>query len=132
MKKILLCDDEHYILTAAEIKLRRANFEVRTGRDGEEGWGILQEWMPDVLVTDCQMPHLDGLGLAVRCRDHEHTRDLPILMLTVKGYELSQDQLRDELGILGVMLKPFSPRELLHCVEQIIETGVFKPPRTYV
>ena len=132
MKKILLCDDEHYILSAAEIKLRRASFEVRTGSAGEEGWTILQEWMPDVLVTDCHMPRLDGLGLAARCREHEQTRDLPILMLTAKGFELSHDQLREELGILGVMFKPFSPRELLHCIEQIIETGSFTPPKAYV
>jgi len=126
-KRILLCDDEFHILHAAEIKFQRAGFEVRSAGDGEEAWEILQEWRPDVLVTDCQMPRLDGLGLARRCRGDERTADLPILMLTAKGYELSQLQLRDELGILGIMAKPFSPRELLHCVEQIVETGCMAP-----
>jgi DNA-binding response OmpR family regulator len=132
MKRVLLCDDECHILHAAEIKLRRSQIDVRTASDGEEAWEIIQDWLPDVLVTDCQMPRLDGLGLIRRCRDHEPTRDLPILMLTAKGFELSHAELQQQFGILGIMLKPFSPRELLRCIEQIVETGKYTAPKVYV
>lgn len=120
-KRILLCDDEFHIVRAAEIKFQRRGFDVRTASDGEEAWEILQEWLPDVLVTDCQMPRLDGLGLVERLRQHESTAHLPVLMLSAKCFEKQYRDTAEALGILGVMAKPFSPRELLIRVEQIVE-----------
>lgn len=119
-QSILLCDDEIHILRAAEFKLKRAGFEVRMAGDGEEGWQAICDRKPDLLVTDCQMPRLDGLGLARRVRDHEKTRGLPILMLTGKGFELDPEELADTLNILHVIAKPFSPRELLEMIEQTL------------
>ena len=130
--RILLVDDECHILHAAEFKFRRADFDVRTATDGEAAWEIIQEWLPDVMVTDCQMPYLDGLGLCQRCRDHERTQDLPILILSAKGFEQSTSELAKDLGVLAVIPKPFSPRELLRCVQQIVETGKCTPPRAFV
>ena len=131
-KRILLCDDESFILHAAEIKFRRVGFDVRCASDGEEAWEIMQDWLPDVLITDCQMPRLDGVGLCHRCRQHDTTRDVPVLMLTAKGFELSHDELADKLGVIAVIPKPFSPRELVHCVEQIIETGTCSREQSFV
>jgi CheY-like chemotaxis protein len=88
--------------------------------------------MPHVLITDCQMPRLDGIGLCQRCRAHEETRNLPILMLTAKGLELPHGECVDQLGVLGILSKPFSHRELLQCVEQVIETGSCKVPKVYL
>jgi CheY-like chemotaxis protein len=121
---ILLCDDEIHILRAAEFKLRRAGFDVRTAGNGEDGWQAICDRRPDVLVTDCQMPRLDGLGLVARLRAHPPTRDLPVLMLTAKGFELSHDDLAARLNILRVIAKPFSPRELLQTIEQVLGAGV--------
>ncbi len=86
-KRILLCDDEIHILRAAEFKLKRAGYDVRVASDGEEGWELIQQEIPDLVVTDCQMPRLDGLALIARAREHEATRDLPFFMLTAKGLE---------------------------------------------
>jgi len=66
--RVLLCDDEIPILRAAEFKIKKAGHEVRVASDGEEAWGLIREQMPDVLVTDCQMPRLDGLGLVRRLK----------------------------------------------------------------
>lgn len=120
-KRILLCDDEFHIVRAAEIKFQRRGFDVRTASDGEEAWELLQNWTPDILVTDCQMPRLDGLGLVRRLRDAKALADLPVLMLTAKSFEKQYRDAADELNILGVIPKPFSPRELLIRVEQIVE-----------
>lgn len=120
-KRILLCDDEIHILRAAEFKIRRAGYDVQCVSDGEEAWESIQVRMPDVLVTDYQMPRLDGLGLVRRIRQHEHTQHLPILMLTAKGYELKAEDVAAELGVLKVIAKPFSPRELLQTVEEVLQ-----------
>jgi two-component system alkaline phosphatase synthesis response regulator PhoP len=65
------------------------------------------------------MPRLDGLGLIQRLREAPATRDLPVVMLTAKGFEVSPQELADTLGVLAVLAKPFSPRELLRLVESI-------------
>lgn len=118
--RILLCDDEPYILRAAEFKLRRANFEVECASDGEFGWEAIQRELPAVVVTDLQMPRLDGLGLVRRIRSHETTRNLPVIMLTAKGFELPREEICEQLNLAGVMVKPFSPRELVATVQQLV------------
>jgi two-component system, OmpR family, alkaline phosphatase synthesis response regulator PhoP len=117
MKYILLCDDEVSILRAAEFKLKRAGYEVETAGDGEAGWAAIQARKPDLLITDCQMPRLNGLDLIRRLRSHAETADLTVLMLTAKGLELSHEALNRELGIRRIIAKPFSPRQLLEEVD---------------
>jgi len=120
-KRVLLCDDEIHILRAAEFKLKRAGYDVRTASDGEEGWEAIQAQKPDILITDCQMPRLGGLGLVQRVREDPNTQDLPVLMLTAKGYELSHEELADKWNVRAVIAKPFSPRELLQSVVAIFQ-----------
>ncbi|HZZ28611.1 MAG TPA: response regulator [Pirellulales bacterium] len=117
--RVLLCDDEIHILRAAEFKFTKAGYEVCCANNGLEAWEAIQREKPDVLITDCQMPRLDGIGLCKRIREHEAMRDLPVFMLTAKGYELSHKELKEQLGVLAVIAKPFSPRELLQRVDEV-------------
>lgn len=119
-KKVLLCDDEVHILRAAEFKLSRAGYEVRCACDGEQAWQEIERDRPDVVVTDLQMPRLNGLGLARRVRETVATRDLPVIMLTAKGYELARDRVIDEMRFVTLLTKPFSPRELLEVVDRAL------------
>jgi DNA-binding response OmpR family regulator len=118
--KVLLCDDEIHILRAAELKVSRAGYHVRIARDGQEAWEMIQQELPDVLVTDVQMPRVDGFELSRRIRADEATRELPILMLTAKGFELEQRELMEKWGIVDILAKPFSPRELVRLIDQIV------------
>lgn len=120
-KRILLCDDELHILRAAEFKFSRAGYQVICAGNGEEAWAIIERELPDLLVTDCQMPLLNGLELARRIKEHPATNHLPVIMLSAKGFELSAEQLREEYGIVKLLCKPFSPRELFGLVESILE-----------
>lgn len=126
-KRVLLCDDEAPILRAAEFKLRRAGFEVECAADGLEGWLAIERQQPDILVTDYQMPRLNGLELIERVRNRPDIAGLPILMLSSKGLELTPDDLRRVGGVLDVLGKPFSPRELLARIERVIGPAVGTP-----
>ena len=117
MPHILLCDDELHILKAAEFKLSRAGFEVQCAGNGQQAWEAIQQRKPDLLVTDLQMPYMNGFQLVQKIRENPETSDLPVIMLTGKGYELSKDEVTSQFGITRVMNKPFSPRELLQTVE---------------
>jgi two-component system, OmpR family, alkaline phosphatase synthesis response regulator PhoP len=120
-KRILLCDDEIHILRAAEFKFKRAGYDVEIAGDGQEAWEAIERQTPDILITDCQMPRLDGFGLVERVRGNAATSDLPILMLTAKGFELSHRELTEKWNVLAVIAKPFSPRELLRRVDAVFD-----------
>lgn len=119
-KKVLICDDEPSILRAAEFKFLRAGYQVITAGDGEEGWQAALEFQPSVIVTDCQMPRLNGLELAARLKNHPATSHIPVLMLTAKGFELPLDEVRERYGVRDVLAKPFSPRALFAAVEALL------------
>ncbi len=120
-KRILLCDDEIHILRAAEFKLKRAGYDVQIAGDGQEAWEAIEVRRPDVLITDCQMPRLDGFGLVQRVREHPETMHLPIFMLTAKGFEISHEELTQKWGVRAVIAKPFSPRGLLQSINAVFE-----------
>jgi len=120
-KRVLLCDDEIHILCAAEFKLKRAGYDVQTANDGQEAWEAIRQQKPDILITDCQMPRMDGLELVRKVREAPETADLPIFMLTAKGYELSHDELAKKWNVMAVIAKPFSPRELLQKVNAVLQ-----------
>ena len=122
--QILLCDDEIAILRAAEFKLKGAGLNVRCASNGEDAWREIERSCPDLVVTDLQMPRLDGFGLCRRIRDNPLTRHLPVIMLTAKGFELSPAESTEKYGIAKLMVKPFSPRELLRTVEQLLAERV--------
>jgi CheY-like chemotaxis protein len=116
-QRILLCDDEPHILGAARYKLQTAGYEVECAADGEEAWQLICRRPPDLLITDCNMPRLNGLALLRRVRQTPALAPLPAIMLTAKGLELSRDELREELNVFALVGKPFSPRELLRLVQ---------------
>jgi DNA-binding response OmpR family regulator len=131
-KRILLCDDEAHILRAAEFKFKRAGYEVFCAFDGQEGWELVQEHRPDIVVTDCQMPRMNGLQLAERIHTTPATTGLPVIMLSAKGFELSPAEIRDKYGIRALLAKPFSPRELFQRVEATLAgEGVPQPAEAF-
>ncbi|HTM54536.1 MAG TPA: response regulator [Pirellulales bacterium] len=121
MPKIVhLCDDENHILRTAELRLRLSGFDVRLSRDGESAWQAILQSPPDLLITDLQMPGVDGLELVRRIRANPDLQDLPIVMLTGKGFEISAEEMAQQWGVSAVVGKPFSPRELAKLAEQCV------------
>lgn len=117
-KRILLCDDEVHIMRAAEFKFRRAGYQVSCATDGQEAWEMIVKSPPDLLITDYQMPRLNGGDLCRQIRAHSTLRNLPIIILTGKGFEIEYRQAAEQWNVLALVSKPFSPRELLQLVEQ--------------
>ena len=122
--KILLCDDEIHILRAAEFKLARAGYDVRCATDGQLAWEAIEQERPDILVTDFQMPRLNGLDLIERVRANPQTSDLAVIVLTAKGFEVSPQEMAQRWGVTAVLGKPFSPRELLRLVDSAVGVSV--------
>ena len=119
--KILVADDETHILHVVTMKLSHAGYEVITAMDGQEALELALAEKPDMIITDYQMPYLTGVELCTRLRENEQTRDIPVLMLTARGFDIAEDEMV-AAGLHDVLGKPFSPREVLRRVQQLLET----------
>ncbi len=117
--KILVVDDESHILHVVSLKLNNAGFEVITAQDGEEGFELALRERPDVVITDYQMPFMTGLQLCEKLKATEATADTPALLLTARGFGLNEADLANT-NIAGVLTKPFSPREVLGRVHELV------------
>ena len=118
-KKILVADDESHILNVVSLKLRNAGFTVVTARDGQEALELAQQEMPDLLITDYHMPQMSGIELCYRLKQDAATSKIPAIMLTARGYSLEPGD-TERSGILEMLSKPFSPRQLLTTVEKVL------------
>ena len=116
---ILVIDDEIHILHVIALKLRNAGFRVITSQDGREGLELAQVEIPDLIITDYQMPHLSGLEMCRRLRRIPSTHRIPAIMLTARGFTLDEAAMQAS-GIRMCIHKPFGPRELLHKVNEIL------------
>lgn len=119
---ILVADDETHILHVVSLKLSNAGYEIITAEDGEEALELALGCHPDLIITDYQMPMLTGLELCMRLKEHAETRSTPALILTARGISLTEEQM-EQTNIVGVMSKPFSPREVLAHVQRLVGSG---------
>jgi two-component system alkaline phosphatase synthesis response regulator PhoP len=117
--KVLVIDDEIHILHVIALKLRNAGYDVITSQDGRDGLELAQVELPDLIITDYQMPRLSGLELCHRLRRIPSTRAIPALMLTARGFALDPAAMASA-GIEMCIHKPFGPREVLQVVDEIL------------
>lgn len=118
-KKILIADDELYMLRLLELTLKKGGFEVISCRDGQEALALAVSTLPQLIVLDVMMPGLDGLGALRQLKENPATRAIPVIVLSAKGHALT----RVEAEVAGAALflaKPFSPNQLLGDVQKII------------
>ena len=118
-KKILVADDEIHIVQIVAMKLRNNGFEVVTAENGTDAYRICCEEKPDIIVTDYQMPGMTGIELVEKLRQRPEFAEIPVIILTAKEFAIEDDQ-KDKLGIAECLSKPFSPKELLLHVENVL------------
>ncbi len=95
------------------------HYRVVEAANGEDGLGKARELLPDLIVTDLMMPRFDGYSLTRALRDDTRTSHIPVIMLTARAAE--EDRIEGlQAGVDDYLVKPFSPRELLARVENLI------------
>ena len=110
--KILVVDDETYIVDLVKFNLEKEGFEVIVAHDGMTALGMVDEENPDLVILDIMLPVMDGLEVCRMLRQNPRFRNLPIIMLTAKGEEVDT-VLGLEMGADDYIKKPFSPREMV-------------------
>ena len=117
--KILVVDDEVYILHILDFSLGAEGFDVITAADGEQALSRARSERPDLIVMDIMMPRLDGYETCQRLKSDPATKHIPVLLLTARGRE--EDRKRGmEAGADDYMTKPFSPNKLISRVSEML------------
>jgi DNA-binding response OmpR family regulator len=122
--KILVVDDEPPIVEMVAYNLKRANYQVIIARDGRQALEQARQEQPDLIILDLMLPHLDGLDV---CRILRRERDVPIIMLTARDDEVDR-VVGLELGADDYVVKPFSVRELLARVKNVLRRTTAQTP----
>jgi DNA-binding response OmpR family regulator len=109
--RILLADDNADMRNYIR-RLLSGRYVVETAANGLEALQMARQNLPDIILTDVMMPHLDGLGLLRKLRADPRTRSIPVIVLSARAGE-EAEMARLERGADDYLVKPFSARELV-------------------
>jgi two-component system alkaline phosphatase synthesis response regulator PhoP len=117
--RILVVDDEIYIVHILDFSLGMEGYEVITALDGEEALEKATESKPDLIVLDIMMPKMDGYETCKALKADDRTKDIPIILLSAKGRNVDM-QTGYDVGADEYITKPFSPRKLVERINSIL------------
>jgi two-component system chemotaxis response regulator CheY len=118
MKRILTIDDSKTMRDMLMITLVDAGYDVLQAVDGEDGLDVLSREQVDLVITDINMPKMDGYEVIRRVRANPAYQKLPVLVLTTEG-EVDKRAIAKEAGATGWMVKPFDPERLIQTVMKV-------------
>jgi two-component system chemotaxis response regulator CheY len=117
-KTILTVDDSRTMREMLKATLLGAGYEVLQAEDGVHGLEVLAGSEPDVILTDINMPRMDGFGFIEGVRKDQRHRSVPILVLTTEGEPEKKDRAR-RAGATGWIVKPFDPEKLINAIRRL-------------
>jgi len=118
-KRVLIADDEANIVTSLEFLMEQAGLEVRVARNGQEALDVAAAFEPDLILLDVMMPVLNGYEVCQRLKSDPKLCRVRVLMLSAKGRDVEIAK-GLELGADGYITKPFSTRELVARVRELL------------
>ena len=118
-KSVLVVDDEPNIMLSLEYLMKRAGYEVRLARDGEEALASVVASPPDLVLLDVNIPKRNGYEVCQAIRSNPELKNVRILMVTAKGREVEIEK-GLALGADGYTTKPFSTKELAERVARLL------------
>jgi len=120
-KKILVCDDEPYILMALTDAVEMEGYECVTATNGREALQRVREELPDLIMLDIMMPFMDGYEVCRELKADPSTRDIPVIMLTAKSQQVDI-QKGKEVGADDYITKPFRPSTLRKKFNEVLDS----------
>lgn len=118
-KKVLVVDDSAVIRQVEDSVLRKAGYDVVSAAGGKEGVSKIDETAFNLILTDLNMPDLDGVSLIKHARASGHNRLTPIVMVTTESKDTKKQEGR-AAGATAWMVKPFTPEQLLSIAKRIL------------
>jgi DNA-binding response OmpR family regulator len=116
---VLIVDDEPNILLSLQFVMKKAGYEVRTAKDGEEALAEIARARPDVVLLDVMMPKLDGFTVCQRIKSTPDWKAVRVIMLTARGRDVEREK-GLSLGADDYITKPFSTKEATDRVAAVL------------
>lgn len=116
--EILAVDDSLTMRNMIKMALSSGDFVVHTADDGQDGLAVLNGISPDAIITDINMPNMDGFGFIEHVRAQAQHRTTPILVLTTESATEQKTRAR-EAGATGWIVKPFDPTKLVKALHMV-------------
>lgn len=121
--KLLYIEDESDILYLVSRLLEKEGFEVELARTGAEGMKKAKESKPDLILLDIMLPDIDGWEVCKKLKEEKETKDIPVVMLTVRTSDLSVEKSFAYAGADAHIGKPFEREELINAINRTMELG---------
>jgi len=118
-KKILVVDDEPFILKSLSFVLTKEGFHIQTATNGVEAMEKIRQQKPDIVFLDIMMPKMNGMEVCRWIRDDPDLRNIYVIILTAKGQEMDREK-GFSIGADEYMTKPFSPSSVLQRIREIL------------
>jgi two-component system, OmpR family, alkaline phosphatase synthesis response regulator PhoP len=125
--KVLVVDDEIYIVHILDFSLGMEGYDVVTALDGEQALEKIKSDKPDLIVLDIMMPKLDGYEVCKTIKSDPATKQIPVILLSAKGRNVDQ-KMGFDVGADDYITKPFSPRKLVERINQLLGQSVTERP----
>lgn len=119
MANILIADDSASMRDMVEHTLKSAGHSVITANDGQQALSIAKDKKFEIVVTDLNMPIMDGISLVKKLRDLASYKYIPILLLTTESGSDKKNQGK-EAGATGWLVKPFNPEKLISTIRRVL------------
>jgi DNA-binding NarL/FixJ family response regulator len=118
--QLLLVDDEPGLREAVQAYLEDSGFDVHVASNAKEGWELLQQVSPDLVISDIMMPQVDGYQFLQQLRDDPRYQAMPVIFLTARG--MTSDRIQGyQAGCDAYLSKPFDPDELVAIVGNLLK-----------
>jgi CheY-like chemotaxis protein len=117
--KLLVVDDQPFIVAIFAELLRSEPIELLSASNGEDGLEMARRHEPDMIFLDIEMPRMDGLSVCRKLREDARFESIPIYLLSAKGEIPTEDEQR-ALRISGYLTKPFSPLQIHALIKQYL------------
>jgi len=119
LKKILVVDDDPYILMSLEFLMKKNGYDVMVARNGTEALDIVEKQLPDLVLLDIMMPDVDGYEICKHIKGSKKLKDAKVVFMSAKSKEADIKKGYD-LGASLYITKPFSTREMMKQIKELI------------
>ncbi|MEK7287987.1 MAG: response regulator [Elusimicrobiota bacterium] len=122
-KTILIVDDEPDVRFVLKTALERGNFATQEAADGLEALEKVKSQTPDAIVLDIMMPKLDGYSVHQKLKEDPRLAQIPVVIITGKGYMKEFLELRKDLEVAAYLEKPFPVALLVNKLKEVLGEG---------
>lgn len=119
MQKILVVDDDPYILLSLEFLMKKEGFDVKVARNGTEALGIIKTDIPELVLLDIMMPDVDGYAICQQIKSNKKLKHIKVVFLSAKSKDTDIKKGLD-MGAALYITKPFSTRDLMKQVRTLL------------